>query len=103
MDDRKSSHYLERQQHCRVLLLNQTPVPTHTTSWLGGKNFPTLTFTGGKADHRKYAEIRKWDIRKYESILQKNKLDEKDVNVDYSCSIGSSENGTKVVISTRQV
>jgi hypothetical protein len=50
MDDRKSSH-------CRVLLLNQTPVPTHTTSWLGGKNYPTLTFTGGTADHRKYVKI----------------------------------------------
>jgi hypothetical protein len=75
-----------------VLLLNQTPVPTHTTSWLGGKNFPTLTFTGGTADHRKYVKIRKWDIRKFESILQIYKFDEMDVNVNYSCSIGDRQN-----------
>ena len=34
----------------------------------------------------------KWDIRKFESILQIYKFDGKDVNVDYSCSIGGSEN-----------
>ena len=62
------------------------------TSWLGGKDFSTLTYTGGTADPRKYAEIRRWPRSKFESILQIYKFDEIDVNVDYSCSIGGDEN-----------
>jgi hypothetical protein len=66
---------------------------THTvTAWLGGKNFSTLTYTGGTADEGKYAEIRKFQTDNFESILQIYKFDEKDVNVDYSCSIGGHEN-----------
>jgi hypothetical protein len=66
---------------------------THNvTSWLGGKDYSTLTFTGGTADPKKYTEIRKWHRSKFESILQIYKFDEKDVNVDYSCSIGGDEN-----------
>jgi len=64
----------------------------NVTSWLGGKSYATLTFTGGTADPKKYAEIRKWHIRKFESILQIYKFDEMDVNVDYTCSIGGHEN-----------
>jgi hypothetical protein len=34
---------------------------THNvTSWLGGKDYSTLTFTGGTADPKKYAENRIW-------------------------------------------
>ena len=62
------------------------------TSWLGGKDYSTLTYTGGTADPTKYAEIRRWSRSKFESILQIYKFDEMDVNVDYSCSIGGDEN-----------
>ena len=64
----------------------------NVTSWLGGKDYSTLTFTGGTADPKKYAEIRIWHRSIFESILQIYKFDEKDVNVDYSCSIGGDEN-----------
>jgi hypothetical protein len=63
----------------------------NVTSWLGGKDFSTLTFNGGTADPKKYAEIQKSHRSKFESILQIYKFDEKDVNVDYSCSIGGDE------------
>ena len=65
---------------------------THNlTAWLGGKDYSTLTYNGGTADPRKYAEIRRWHGSKFESILQIYKFDENDVNVDYSCSIGGCE------------
>ena len=70
---------------------------THNvSSWLGGKYYSTLTFNGGTADPKKYAEIRKWNRKEFESILRIYKFDEKDVNVDYSCSIGGCENKTIV-------
>ena len=66
---------------------------THNvTSWLGGKDYSTLTYNGFTADSMKYAEIRRWHRRKFESILQIYKFDEMDVNVNYSCSIGGCEN-----------
>jgi hypothetical protein len=40
------------------------------TSGLGGKDYLILTFTGGTADRRKYAEIRKQHGRTLKSILQ---------------------------------
>ena len=61
-------------------------------SWLGGKNYSTLTYNGGNADPPKYGVIRRWQKSKFESILQIYKFDEMDVNVDYSCSIGGDEN-----------
>ena len=70
------------------------------TSWLGGKDYSTLTFTGGTADPKKYAEIRKWHTSKFESILQIYKFDEKDVNVDYSCSIGGDENRKRLSLAS---
>ena len=74
---------------------------THNvTSWLGGKYYSTLTFTGGTADPKKYAEIRKWHRSKFESILQIYKFDEKDVNVDYSCSIGGDENRKRLSLAS---
>ena len=96
---------MERQQNYHVLL-SQPSISYNThnvTSWLGGKDYSTLTYNGGTVESRKYAGIRKWHIRKFESILQIYKFDERDVNVDYSCSIGVCENSKKVVISTRQV
>ena len=63
----------------------------NVTSWLGGKDYSTLTFNGGTADPKKYGEIRKSYRSKFESILQIYTFDEKDVNVDYSCSIGGDE------------
>jgi hypothetical protein len=70
------------------------------TSWLGGKDYSTLTFTGGTADLKKYAEIRKWHRSKFESILQIYKFDEKDVNVDYSCSIDGDENRKRLSLAS---
>jgi glycyl-tRNA synthetase alpha subunit len=65
---------------------------THNiTSWLGGKDYSTLTYNGNTADPIKYAEIRRWHSRKFDSILQIYKFDEMDVNVNYSCSIGGCE------------
>ena len=75
---------------------------THNvTSWLGGKDYSTLTFTGGTADPKKYAEIRKWHRSKFESILQIYKFDEKDVNVDYSCSIGGDKNRKRLSLASK--
>jgi hypothetical protein len=34
----------------------------NVTSWLGGKDYSTLTFTGGTADPKKYAEIRMYYV-----------------------------------------
>jgi hypothetical protein len=62
------------------------------TSWIGGKDYSILTYNGGTFDPRKYAEIREWHRRKFESILQIYKFDEMEVNVNYSCSIGRCEN-----------
>jgi hypothetical protein len=87
-----------------VTITPNTRYNTHNvTSWLGGKDYSTHTYTGDNADPRKYEEIRKWHRSKFESILQIYKFDEMDVNVDYSCSIGGDENRKKVVISIRQV
>ena len=74
---------------------------THNvTSWLGGKDYSTLTFTGGTADPKKYAENRKWHRSKFESILQIYKFDEEDVNVDYSCSISGDENRKRLSLAS---
>ena len=76
-----------------ITITPSTRYNTHNvTSWLGGKDYSTLTYTGGNTDPRKYAEIRRWHRSKFESILQIYKFDEMDVNVDYSCSIGGDEN-----------
>ena len=79
---------------CVTVTPNTSSNTHNVTLWLGGKDYSTLTFTGGTADHRKYAEIRKRYGRTLESILQIYIFDEKDVNVDYSCSIGGYENRT---------
>jgi hypothetical protein len=53
---------------------------THNViSWLGGKHYSTLTYSGGNADPPKYGVIRKWQRNKFESILQIYKFDEMDV------------------------
>ena len=62
------------------------------TSWSGGKNYAVLTYDGVTADPMKYTEIRSWHRSKFESILQIYHFDETDVNVNYTCSIGSCEN-----------
>ena len=62
------------------------------TSWSGGKNYAVLTYDGVTADPMKYTEIRRWHRSKFESILQIYHFDETDVNVNYTCSIGSCEN-----------
>ena len=72
----------------------------NVTSWLGGKDYSTLTFNGGTADSKKYAEIRKSHRSKFESILQICKFDEKDVNVDYSCSIGGDEKRNRLSLAS---
>ena len=65
---------------------------THNvTSWVGGKNCSTLAHSGSSFHPRKYAEILRWHRSKFESILQIYKFDEMDVNVNYSCSIGTCE------------
>ena len=79
---------------CVTVTPNISSNTHNVTLWLGGKDYSTLTFTGGTADHRKYAEIRKRYERTLESILQIYIFDEKDVNVDYSCSIVGCENRT---------
>ena len=72
---------------------------THNVAyWLGGKDYSTLTYNGYTADPIKYAEIRRWHRNKFESILQIYKFDEMDVNVDYSCSIGSLENRKRLLL-----
>ena len=81
---------------CTTVTPNISYFTHNATSWLGGEDSSTLTQNGATADTRKYAEIRKWQRGKFESILQIYKFDEKDVNVDYSCSIGDHENGKRL-------
>ena len=76
---------------CATVTSNASYNIQNVTSWLGGKGYSTLTYTGFTADPRKYAEIRKRELGKFESILEIYKFDEMDVNVDYSCSIGGCE------------
>ena len=76
---------------CSLVNPNTSSNTHNVTSWLGGKNYSTLTSNGGTADPSKYAEIRRWHRSKFESILMIYKFDEMDVNVNYSCSIGSCE------------
>jgi hypothetical protein len=64
---------------------------SNVTAWLGGKDYSVLIYNGGNADRTKYEEIQRWQRSKFESILQIYKFDDMDVNVDYSCSIGSLE------------
>ena len=66
---------------CITITPNISSNKHSVTSWLGGKDYSTLTYTGGSADPRKYAEIRRWHRSKFESILQIYKFDEMDVNV----------------------
>jgi hypothetical protein len=73
------------QLSCVTITPNISNNTHKVTSWLGGKDYSTLTYTGGSADPRKYAEIRRWYRSKFESILQIYNFDEMDVNVDYSC------------------
>ena len=82
---------------CATVTPNISSNTHNITSWLGGKDFSTLTYTGGTADPRKYAEIRR---SKFESILQIYKFDEMDVNVDYSCSIGGDENRKRLSLAS---
>ena len=85
---------------CVTVTPNISYTTHNLTSWLGGKYFSTLTYTGGTADPRKYAEIRRWHRSKFESILQIYKFDEMDVNVDYSCSIGGHENRKRLPLTS---
>ena len=85
---------------CATVTPNISSNSHNVTSWLGGKDYSTLTFTGGTADPKKYAEIRKWHRSKLESILQIYKFDEMDVNVDYSCSIGGDENRNRLSLAS---
>jgi hypothetical protein len=80
------------QLSCLTLTSNPSYNIQHITSWLGGINYSSLAFTGSTSDPGKYAEIWKSQRGKFESILQIYTFDEKDVNVDYSCSIGGHEN-----------
>ena len=73
---------------CSPVTPNVSSNTYNVTAWLGGKDYSTLTHNGYAAYPRKYAEIRRWHRGKFESILQIYKFDEKDVNVNYSCSIG---------------
>ena len=66
---------------CITITPNISSNKHSVTSWLVGKDYSTLTYTGGSADPRKYAEIRRWHRSKFESILQIYKFDEMDVNV----------------------
>jgi hypothetical protein len=81
---------------CSPVTPNISSNTSHGTSWLGGKKYSILATNGGTADSKKYAEIRRWHISKYESILHIYKFDEKDVNVNYSCSIGGCENRNRL-------
>ena len=85
---------------CITITPNISSNKHSVTSWLGGKDYSTLTYTGGSADPRKYAEIRRWHRSKFESILQIYKFDEKDVNVDYSCSIGDDGNRKRLSLAS---
>ena len=85
---------------CVTVTPNISSNTHNVTSWLGGKDYSTLTFTGDTADPKKYAEIRKWHRSIFESILQIYKFDEKDVNVDYSCSIGGDENRKRLSLAS---
>jgi hypothetical protein len=78
---------------CSPVTPNNSSNTSHVTSWLGGKKYSLLASNGYSADSKKYAEIRRWHKSEYESILHIYKFDEKDVNVNYSCSIGVCENG----------
>ena len=84
------------QLSCATVTPNISYITHNVTSWLGGEDSSTLTHNDVNADTSKYAEIRKWQRGKFESILQIFKFDEKDVNVDYSCSIGGHENRKKL-------
>jgi hypothetical protein len=85
---------------CITITPNISSNKHSVTSWLGGKDYSTLTYTGGSADPKKYAEIRRWHRSKFESILQIYKFDEMDVNVDYSCSIGDDENRKRLSLAS---
>ena len=85
---------------CATVTPNISSNSHNVTSWLGGKDYSTLTFTGGTADSTKYAEIRRWHRSKFESILQIYKFDEMDVNVDYSCTIGGCENRKRLSLAS---
>ena len=80
------------QLSCVTITPNISNNTHEVTSWLGGKDYSTLTYTGGSADPTQYAEIRRWYRSKFESILQIYNFDEMDMNVDYSCWIGGDEN-----------
>ena len=84
------------QLSCVTVTPNISYNTHNVTAWLGGKNFSTLAYIGGTSDPGKYGEIRKFQARNIESILEIYKFDEKDVNVDYSCSIGGHENRKKL-------
>jgi hypothetical protein len=103
MDDIKSSHYIWKDSiivMCYYHTKHQVQHTHNATSWLGGKDYSTLTYTSDNADPRKYAEIRRWHRSKFESILQIYKFDEMDVNVDYSCSIGGDENRKRLSLAS---
>jgi hypothetical protein len=87
---------------CVTVTPNISSNTHNVTSWLGGKYYSTLTFSGGTADPKKYAEIRKWHRSKFESILQIYKFDEMDANVDYSCSIGGDENRKRLSLASEK-
>jgi hypothetical protein len=85
---------------CVTITPNISSNTQYATSWLGGKDFNTLTTNGGTADSRKYAENRTRHRSKLESILQIYKFDEMDVNVDYLCSIEGDENRKRLSLAS---
>jgi hypothetical protein len=76
---------------CAPVTPNISSNTSNVTAWLGGKDYSILIYNGGNADRTKYEEMQRWQRSKFESILQIYKFDEKDVNVDYTCSIGGDE------------
>jgi len=88
------------QLSCVTVTPNISSNTHNINSWLGDKDYSALTYNGGTADPRKYAEIRKWHRSEFESILQIYKFDEMDVNVDYSCSIGHDENRKRLSLAS---
>ena len=83
---------------CAPVTPNISYNKNNVTAWLGGKDYSILIYNGGNADPTKYGEIQRWQRSKFESILQIYKFDEMDVNVDYSCSIGSLENRKRLLL-----